>query len=220
VACQAGCVTSLRLLLDHPSADPAAMIMHKLRLGSTALMVAAHKGNEGILRLLLDHPSADATAMMAARTPAGFSALTAAADFAAEASPNDSSRRSYAPLLLLLRRVAAEPQPCADQQAHMSRVLQACHGDQKALLNNDQPDDARDECVRARGKRPGKHRRCVARPPRVLRSGERAAHHQRGRRGPGGCAAAAEGHARRRDVDVLVRLAGTVQMNNFFLQES
>ncbi|KAG1668510.1 hypothetical protein FOA52_012104 [Chlamydomonas sp. UWO 241] len=43
-----------------------------------------------------------------------------------------------------------EPQPCNDQQAHMTNVLEIlfqCRSS-KALFDSDHPDDARDECIR------------------------------------------------------------------------
>ncbi|KAG1681541.1 hypothetical protein FOA52_014047 [Chlamydomonas sp. UWO 241] len=57
---------------------------------------------------------------------------------------------SFAPLLLLLRRVAAQPQACDAQEAHMSRVMDALMQGplSGAKAGDDQPDDARDECVR------------------------------------------------------------------------
>jgi hypothetical protein len=152
-AAKEGHVDVLRLLLGHPSAEPATMMMLTTSKGSTALMYAARNGMLNTMRLLLDHPSADAAAMIAARSTAGDSALTLAAHFAA-GQPITSSRappRSCAPLLLLLRRVAVEPQPCDAQQAHMSKVMEAlcCSGPRSnEMFGSDQPDDARDECVR------------------------------------------------------------------------
>jgi hypothetical protein len=180
--------------------------------------LAASEGQFDVLRILLDHPSADPAAMLVHAGADGDTALIVAAHNAARSSPGNSS---FAPLLLLLRHVAAEPQPCADQQAHSSRVLQACHGDQKALFNVDQPDDSRDECVRlllARGAG-GEHRRRLARRPGDGTDGERAAHHQRGRRGPGKCTAAAEEAARRRDVDVDVDVRPPALLSCFVFYE-
>ncbi|KAG1678731.1 hypothetical protein FOA52_012770 [Chlamydomonas sp. UWO 241] len=60
-------------------------------------------------------------------------------------------KRSCAPLLLLLSRVAVQPQPSdAAEQAHMSKVMEAlCQGPgSKQMFDDDQPDDDRDECVR------------------------------------------------------------------------
>jgi hypothetical protein len=135
------------LLFDHPSANAADMMMHKDSDGYTALTLSARFGHVDAMRLLLDHPSADAAAMIAVRTPGGSSALTAAADFAAR------SHRACAcaPLLLLLRRVAAEPQPCDDaQQAHMSKVMERlCTGARsEQLFVDNEPDDARDDSIR------------------------------------------------------------------------
>jgi hypothetical protein len=86
----------------------------------------------------------DAAAMLAVRTPAGTSALTAAA-------AQSSRACACAPLLLLLRRVAVEPQPCDDaQQAHMSEVEELCTGARsEQLFVDNQLDDARDEWVQA-----------------------------------------------------------------------
>jgi hypothetical protein len=145
LAAAKGHAAFMRLLLEHPSADAAAMLVHADSAGWTDLGLAASEGRVDAMRVLLDHPSADAAAMLAFRTPEGGSAITLAAGVAAGSSSGNSS---FAPLLLLLRRVAVEPQPCADQQAHMTKVLKMCHGGQKALLNVDQPDDSRDECVR------------------------------------------------------------------------
>jgi ankyrin repeat protein len=76
-----GNAPSMRLLLDHPSADPAVMMRLGDDLGGTALMYAAVNGNVDAMRLLLDHPSADSAAMMAhAAVPAGgLTTLMAAA---------------------------------------------------------------------------------------------------------------------------------------------
>jgi ankyrin repeat protein len=63
-AAAGGHVAAMRLLLDHPSADPAAMLMHADHMGYTALVDAAMGGHVGAMHLLLDHPSADAAAMM------------------------------------------------------------------------------------------------------------------------------------------------------------
>ncbi|KAG1657858.1 hypothetical protein FOA52_014615 [Chlamydomonas sp. UWO 241] len=176
-AAQNGHVDAMRVMLDHPSADPAAMMMYASNSGSTAFMLAARNGHvdavralldhpsadpaammmypdnncwialmaaathAGVMHMMLNHPSADPAAMLAFRTPTGASALTAAAGFAVGSSPN----HRYAPLLLLLRRVDLGPQPCAAKEAHMPKVLETCHVNQKALLNVDQPDDSRDE---------------------------------------------------------------------------
>jgi ankyrin repeat protein len=78
-------------MLDHPSADPAAMMVLVNSEGSTALLFAAANGFVEAMYLLLDHPSADAAAMMAARRMDGNSALTAAAGFAA-GQPTNRSR--------------------------------------------------------------------------------------------------------------------------------
>jgi hypothetical protein len=157
-AAQEGLLDAVRVLLYHPSADAGAMMMLTTNEGSTALMFAARNGMLDAMRLLLEHPSSDPAEMIAARSTNGISALTAAACFAA-GQPITSSRahtRSCAPLLLLLRRVAVEPQPCAAQQAHMTEVMEAlCWGlhedeDEEGfnLFDDDRPDGVRDECVR------------------------------------------------------------------------
>jgi hypothetical protein len=170
MASYAGHVEAMRLLLDHPSAGAKAMMVHANKAGWNSLKLAALQGKSEAMRLLLDHPSADAASMMVARSTEDDSALTAAAGFAA-GEPTGTAHalitRSCAPLLLLLRRVAVDPQPCDAQQAHMSRVMEAlCQDIQvedeeeddedeeheehfRSLFDDDQqPDDARDECVR------------------------------------------------------------------------
>ncbi|KAG1677953.1 hypothetical protein FOA52_001371 [Chlamydomonas sp. UWO 241] len=59
-----GQVDAMRLLLDHPSADAAAMIMLTDWNGSSTLMRTADNGHVEAMRLLLCHPSVDAAAMM------------------------------------------------------------------------------------------------------------------------------------------------------------
>jgi hypothetical protein len=60
-----GDVNGIRALLDHPSADPAAMLMHAdSACGSSALTLASWKGNVGAMRLLLEHPAADPGVMI------------------------------------------------------------------------------------------------------------------------------------------------------------
>ncbi|KAG1665807.1 hypothetical protein FOA52_015300 [Chlamydomonas sp. UWO 241] len=146
-------VEAMRLLLDHPSADPGRMLMHTHNRVSTALMLAASGAHADATRLLLDHPSANAAAMVAVRRPGGASALTAAAEWAVGADyPSESfdSTRSCEPLLLLLRRVAVESQPCDAQRAHMTEVLTVMgQGPQsQALFSDAKPDGVRDECMR------------------------------------------------------------------------
>ncbi|KAG1673761.1 hypothetical protein FOA52_002330 [Chlamydomonas sp. UWO 241] len=145
-------VDAMRLLLDHPSADPGRMLMHADGCCSTALLLAASGGHVDAMLLLLDHPSANSAAMMAIRSSEGASVLTVAAEWAVGVTfPSCRSTRSCAPLLLLLRRVAEEPQPCDDaQQAHMSEVMKAlCQGTRsQALFASDQPNAERDECIR------------------------------------------------------------------------
>jgi hypothetical protein len=59
-----GKVDAMRVLLDHPSADPAAMMMLGDDQGWIAIMIAALNGKVDAMRLLLDHPSAPAGMMM------------------------------------------------------------------------------------------------------------------------------------------------------------
>jgi hypothetical protein len=59
--------------------------------------------------------------MIALRTLSGDCALTVAAEFAAALS---SSSKTWQALLLLLRCVAMEPQPCDAKRAHMTKVLE------------------------------------------------------------------------------------------------
>ncbi|KAG1680947.1 hypothetical protein FOA52_009906 [Chlamydomonas sp. UWO 241] len=161
VALQNGRVDTMRLLLNHSSADAAAMMMQTGSIGDTALMLAARFGHMDAMRLLLDHPAADVAAMLAVHTVAGtgcVSALLSAAKFAAKGStdrmdtPSTSAvqtlSRDCAPLLLLLRRVAVDPS--FDQQLHMTMVMSAmCDAPHsRKLLDDDQPDAVRDECVR------------------------------------------------------------------------
>jgi hypothetical protein len=84
-AAQNGHVQVVRLLLDHPSADPAAMMMLcDGRWGSIALMFAAQEGHVNAMRLLLDHPSADAAAMMMLTNSKGDATGWTSLMFAAE----------------------------------------------------------------------------------------------------------------------------------------
>ncbi|KAG1659659.1 hypothetical protein FOA52_007246 [Chlamydomonas sp. UWO 241] len=146
-----GHLDAMRMLLDHPSADAAAMMLHATTEGATALILAALFGHVDAVRLVLDQPTAPA-AMMAVQSSGGTSALTAAARFAAgEPVPDDSDPpRSCAPLLLLLRREAAESQPCDTQQAHVSEAMEVLRQGPRSeeLFEDDQPDGVRDECVR------------------------------------------------------------------------
>ncbi|KAG1680971.1 hypothetical protein FOA52_009930 [Chlamydomonas sp. UWO 241] len=155
LAADAGHVEAMRLLLDNPSAN-AAMFASD---GKTVLMRAAHNGQVRVMRLLLNHPSANAAAMMAFDEELECSALVEAAKFAAGFA--DEAPRSCAPLLLLLRRVAADPQQGPEQQAHMTKVMEVLgrvneedsdeddeEDERMSLLADDQPDAARDECVR------------------------------------------------------------------------
>jgi hypothetical protein len=140
---------------------------------------------------------------MAVRTPAGASALVVAAG--TSPSTPRTPPRSCAPLLLLLRRVSVEQQPNNAQQAHMTKVRGAlCRQGPRwqEMFGQDQPDDVRDECI------------CLHHPG-AISAGARAPSRQRGRRGPGGYAAASEParqrepHLQPRRADLPVRVVGT-----------
>ncbi|KAG1678851.1 hypothetical protein FOA52_003519 [Chlamydomonas sp. UWO 241] len=78
-------VDAMRLLLDHPCADPVAMMMHTDDRGSTTLIRAAVNGRADAMSLMLDHPAANATAMMLhashdGSTALGWAALTGSVD--------------------------------------------------------------------------------------------------------------------------------------------
>jgi hypothetical protein len=154
------------------------MLLRTHNHGWTSLIYAAEGGHLDALRLLLNHPSADPAAMLAFDSAAsdghGYSALIGAASGAAyfaihctygpgvgPGAHASSPARPFAPLLFLLRRVAADPQPGDAQQAHMTKVMEILGGRNEAyseesedeeecetLLSDDQPDTARDECVR------------------------------------------------------------------------
>jgi hypothetical protein len=207
-----GNLDGMRLLLDHPSADAAAMLTDADAVGLTGLMQASEEGQEHAMRLMLDHPSADAAAMMAVRGPGGVSALTIAALFAAGAGTESSwyvhseNKPSCPPLLLLLRRVAVQPEPSDEHQAHMTEVMEAFFSSQRffnnyedeeqeersPLFDTDKPNDARDECVLCtRRRRLRLTQPChAAHHTRVRADGARAAAPQRGGRGGGARAAA------------------------------
>jgi hypothetical protein len=152
----------MRLLLQH-AADPAAMMMHANARGFTALMSAADSGRVDSLRVLLDHPTADPATMVLARSVEGFAALTLAAEFAVGRLQGDTGIEnppSCAPLLLLLRRLPMDPQPCDAHLAHMTEVMRSfsfCRQEDSdeeeesdepvGLFAVDQPNNARDECV-------------------------------------------------------------------------
>jgi hypothetical protein len=117
--------------------------------GSTALMLAV--AHVDAVRLLLDHPAADPAALMAVRSKTGDSALQLAAAFATGRLHSDHYHPSCVPLLLLLRRVATDVQPSDARQAHMSEVMEALMdewGRDDLFSDDDQPDGARDGCVR------------------------------------------------------------------------
>ncbi|KAG1673066.1 hypothetical protein FOA52_013135 [Chlamydomonas sp. UWO 241] len=155
---------SMRLLLNHPAADSAEMMMHTNTDGA----LIGYQGHVDAMSLLLDHTCADPAAMMAFDgTTADSSALIAAARFAAESPPYDGHEPTppCVPLPLLLRRIAVEPQPSDAQQARMTTVWVTLRHeaeyeeDEEALVQEvmfedwlfyayAQPDDARDECVR------------------------------------------------------------------------
>jgi hypothetical protein len=97
LAAEQGDVYVLRLLLDHPCADPAAM-MRTNSDGSTALMWSASEGLLEAMRLLLDHPSADPAEMMMRARYDGCTALMFAA-----------SEGHVAAVRLLLDHPSADP---------------------------------------------------------------------------------------------------------------
>ncbi|KAG1673305.1 hypothetical protein FOA52_002585 [Chlamydomonas sp. UWO 241] len=148
LAACSGHVGAMRLLLDHPSADPV-MMKHTNTYGSTALMMAARNGHVEAMRVLLDHPSADAAAMLLWEDSRGDTALMLAAAFAAGAPTLDTSKRSCAPLMLLMQRVADLQQECAALRAQMTAVMTTlCQGPRSEQIFGEQPDKDRDNCVR------------------------------------------------------------------------
>jgi ankyrin repeat protein len=75
-AADGGDVDAMRALLEHPSADPAAMLMHAdSQHGFTALTLASRNGRLDAMRALLDHPSADPAAMLMHSDSDGRAAL-------------------------------------------------------------------------------------------------------------------------------------------------
>ncbi|KAG1674685.1 hypothetical protein FOA52_007209 [Chlamydomonas sp. UWO 241] len=169
LAARGGHVDAMRVLLGHPSANPAAMMLAPSSSGAIAFFLAAVGGHVDAMRLLLDHPSADPAAMMEVRSNRR-SALVATAEFAADGNDGCPGHRC-APLLFLLRRLAADPQPSDAQRAHMNEVMEVLcmvsnedeesemddndedgegeKGEKKlALFDDDQPDDVRDESIR------------------------------------------------------------------------
>jgi hypothetical protein len=146
----------MRVLLEHPSADPAAMLAHTAGDGWIAYTMSALRGHVDAMRLLLDHPCADPADAMLACTEYGYSALKLAAAFASDEEYDGRepglyyTERSFAPLLFLLRRITVQPQPCDAQRFHMNVVVERLmRGEQAGVLFDDsKPDDARDECVR------------------------------------------------------------------------
>ena len=132
---------AMRLLLDHPSADPPAMLGDAF-----SLKVVARGGHVDAMRLLLDHPSADRAAMLAvcASSARSTSALIGAAAFAARGYGPDAPSGDCKTLLFLLRCEAVEAQPSDAQEAHMRLVMERL----KPLLEHDNPCGVRDECIR------------------------------------------------------------------------
>ncbi|KAG1668153.1 hypothetical protein FOA52_005145 [Chlamydomonas sp. UWO 241] len=74
-------VETMELLLNHPSATPASMMLHTDASGLTGLMWAARKGHVEAMRLLLDHASADLAVMVMATNVDRRTALMFAATF-------------------------------------------------------------------------------------------------------------------------------------------
>jgi hypothetical protein len=96
----------------------------------------------------------DCSALVAA---AAFAAGDDAADYSDDDDDDDDEEAvaerpapSCIPLLFLLRRVAMQPQPCDNQEAHMSKVMEVLMDGPRSgvMFDDDQPDDARDECIR------------------------------------------------------------------------
>ncbi|KAG1677395.1 hypothetical protein FOA52_010775 [Chlamydomonas sp. UWO 241] len=79
VAAQNGHVDALRLMLDYPSADAAAVMRQERSDGGTAFMWAAFNGHVDAMRVLLDHPDADPSGMMMRANFGGWIALMGAA---------------------------------------------------------------------------------------------------------------------------------------------
>ncbi|KAG1672947.1 hypothetical protein FOA52_012392 [Chlamydomonas sp. UWO 241] len=75
-----GHVDAMRVLLDHPSGNPVAMMMHTDCIMQVALVCAAESGHAGAMLVLLDHPSADSSAMMMHTDHKGEIALMTAAE--------------------------------------------------------------------------------------------------------------------------------------------
>ncbi|KAG1655179.1 hypothetical protein FOA52_011488 [Chlamydomonas sp. UWO 241] len=166
-AAKGGHVDAMRLLLNHASADVATMLIASSG-GWTALMLDSRNGHVDAMRLMLDHPSATPAAMLVFDSTHEVSALIAAAEFAAKSSPHDGHAPTTpcAPLLLLLCSVTVALQPSDAHQAHMTRVVEVLsqardvEGEEEdeddeeqeqkqvTMFDDDQPDDARDECVR------------------------------------------------------------------------
>ncbi|KAG1672945.1 hypothetical protein FOA52_012390 [Chlamydomonas sp. UWO 241] len=159
-----GRVDAMRLLLEHPSANPAAMLVHTDGNGETVIMTAAGRGHVEALRLLLDNPSADLpAASLATRKEIGpwmrdNSALTLAAGFAVGQSQLTfllaSDDPSCEALLLLLRRVPVD-RHSRKLRAHMTEVMEVLFQEDDLewdepvdLCGVDQPNNARGECVR------------------------------------------------------------------------
>jgi ankyrin repeat protein len=78
LASMAGKVESITFLLDHPSANAAAMMMQTDTEGKTAFMLAVEGGQLCAMRVLLDHPCAEPEAMMTQTTWKGATALVLA----------------------------------------------------------------------------------------------------------------------------------------------
>jgi hypothetical protein len=140
----------VRLLFDHPSADPAALMTQTDTTKVLPPLSAALAG-ERIRCACCSSTRLPNPAAMFHRSAYGDSALIAA-KFAARGGAYGFPTQRCTPPLFLLRRVSVGPQLCDAQEAHMTEVMEALwgreHGEPASLLFDvDQPDGARDECV-------------------------------------------------------------------------
>jgi hypothetical protein len=102
MAAAGGHLAAMRVLLDHPLADPEAMIMRY-----DALVAAASNNRVDAMRLLLDHPSAHPSAMLTLKYLDGFTVLMSAAG----EGHVDAMR-------LLLDHPSADPEAMMAQTSH------------------------------------------------------------------------------------------------------
>ncbi|KAG1672227.1 hypothetical protein FOA52_002928 [Chlamydomonas sp. UWO 241] len=110
-------------------------------------MWAAHMPCLEAMRLLLDRPSSE----LAFDNAGDCSVLVAAAEYTRHCGygigDDGLPKRPCAPLLLQLRRVTVDASQPSDAQlaAHMTIVMVELW--RAGMFDDDQPDDARDECV-------------------------------------------------------------------------